>query len=380
MPARNLSKNNKMKKKKIAWITHDCFLDVDLPVIGPLAAQYDIAWYILLPDAGSRFSPEEIAGRMQGEPVQIRTFLLTYRYRDPRRFRFYWQLFGQIRGEHPDCVYINFFGMPFLAPACALRFAPDKVIFAAHQAVAHEGMRYRFITDLYFRFIYGWFRHFNFFSKGQAELFRAKYRQPEPFITPLGLKSFGPATQTPPADKRIFLCFGTIRPNKNVGCLIEAAQQLHEKGVGGFQVVIAGECGEWETYAKHIRYPELFRLDIRNVGNQEIPDLFAGAHYLVLPYTTVTQSGPLKIAFYYNLPVISSDLDGFKNDVIEGVTGHVFQNNDPAHLARVMEKALATPQTQYQALKERQRAFVEAHYSPASILGEYKRMFQTVMP
>lgn len=382
-----------MKKKKIAWITHDCFVDVDLPVIGPLSRRYDIVWYILLPETGSRFTPGEIEKCLGAETqtetetetetkagtVEIHTLPLKYRYRDPRRLGFYWKLFGRIRRGRPDCVYINFFGLPYLAPACALRINRGRVIFAAHQAVAHEGMRYRFITDRYFRFIYGWFRHFNFFSKGQADLFVAKYKQPMPFITPLGLKSFGTPAAVRAVSPVVFLCFGTIRFNKNVGCLIEAAQLLHEKGVGGFRVDIAGECDTWETYRKQIRYPELFRCDIRSVANTEIPDLFAASHYLVLPYTTVTQSGPLKIAFHYNLPVISSDLEGFKNEVIEDVTGHLFRNNDPADLARVMENVLARPAGSYEALRESQRAFVEAHYSPRSILGEYTRMFQTVM-
>lgn len=369
-----------MKKKKIAWITHDCFLDVDLPVIGPLSRQYDITWYILLPGTGSRFTPDEIAGYMENESVEIHTLPLKYRYRDLRRLGFYWKLFGRIRQGRPDAVYINFFGLPFLAPACALRINRHKVIFAAHQAVAHEGMRYRFVTDLYFRFIYGWFRHFNFFSKGQADLFTAKYKRPRPYITPLGLKSFGKPTLARADRPVVFLCFGTIRKNKNVGCLIEAASRLHEKGVSGFKVVIAGECDTWETYQKQIRYPELFTLDIRNVANTEIPDLFGRSHYLVLPYTTVTQSGPLKIAFYYNVPVISSDLDGFKNDVIDHVTGYLFRNNDPDDLARVMENALASHAERYETLRESQRAFVEARYSPESILDEYVRMFQTVVP
>lgn len=368
-----------MKKKKIAWITHDCFLDVDLPVIGPLSGQYDIVWYILLPETGCRFTPGEIAARLPAQSVRIETIPLKYRYRDPRRLGFYNRLFGRIRREKPDCVYVNFFGLPFLAPVCALRIDRKKVIFAAHQAVAHEGMRYRWITDLYFRFIYGWFCYFNFFSKGQADLFVAKYPGRRLFITPLGLKSFGPSREERAPSPVVFLCFGTIRANKNVGCLIEAAQLLHEKGVGGFRVLIAGECDVWESYAKRIRYPELFECDIRNVANAEIPDLFARSHYLVLPYTTVTQSGPLKIAFHYNLPVISSDLEGFKNEVCEDVTGHMFKNNDPADLARVMEAALTEPAWGYEALRQRQRVFVEARYSSESILAEYRRMFQTVM-
>ena len=37
-----------MNKKKISWITPDCFIDVDLPIINLLAKDYFIDWQIVI--------------------------------------------------------------------------------------------------------------------------------------------------------------------------------------------------------------------------------------------------------------------------------------------------------------------------------------------
>ena len=37
-----------MTKKKIAWITPSCFVDVDLPIIKELQIVYDIHWYVIV--------------------------------------------------------------------------------------------------------------------------------------------------------------------------------------------------------------------------------------------------------------------------------------------------------------------------------------------
>ena len=55
--------------------------------------------------------------------------------------------------------------------------------------------------------------------------------------------------------------------------------------------------------------------------NDEIILYFQEADYLVLPYDESTQSGPLLIAYNYNIPVIASDIELFKTMVCDKQNG-----------------------------------------------------------
>ena len=58
---------------------------------------------------------------------------------------------------------------------------------------------------------------------------------------------------------------------------------------------------------------------------------------LVLPYTTVFQSGVLFLAYNFGLPVIATNVGSLQDDIVEGETGYTCQSCDAADLARAIE-------------------------------------------
>lgn len=57
---------------------------------------------------------------------------------------------------------------------------------------------------------------------------------------------------------------------------------------------------------------------------------------LILPYKQVTQCGPLLIAYDENMPVICSDLPGFKEYIDDYESGIIYKNT-PGDLADKMK-------------------------------------------
>jgi glycosyltransferase involved in cell wall biosynthesis len=247
-----------------------------------------------------------------------------------------------------------------------------------HQAQVHEGMKFQLITKLYFKFLHAWFNHFHLFSDSQAEIFKQKHPNKNVNVIPLGLKHFGQSDKVPSNDKIVFFNFGTIIKNKNIGILIEAACNLYEKGISNFKVRIVGACENWTPYESLIKYPELFELKIEAIENDEIPELFSSSHYLVLPYSAVSQSGPLKIAFNYNNPVIASNLEEFRNEIKDNVTGYLFKNSDVKSLEETMLKAISNHNRMYERLKTNQREYVINNYSTDIIKENYNAMFNSI--
>ena len=106
--------------------------------------------------------------------------------------------------------------------------------------------------------------------------------------------------------------FGTINYAKNIDLLIDAACVLYDKGYRNFRVSINGMCKDWSFYQTKNKISRAFDIDIRSIDNSEIANLFASADYFVQPYRVVSQSGPTKIAFNYNLPIIALNLRFFR--------------------------------------------------------------------
>lgn len=367
-------------KKTICWITDDNFVDCDMGIVLSLSKIYKIHWYIIYPYTNSRFNPEELLKYHDGKELYIYNILSKFRLRNPGNITFFSNILNKIRKHNPDIVYINFIGLPYFALVAAILLKKSNTIFAAHQAEVHEGMDHKLILRFYFRFWYSWFTFFNLFSTTQGDTFQKLHPRKKVFIIPLALKEFGKSSKQRLNDKIIFFNFGTIRENKNIGCLIDAACNLFEKGVEGFHVVIKGECKNWEQYSKRIRFPEIFSCDIRLIDNKDIADMFSEYHYLVLPYSSVSQSGILKIAYYYNVPVIASDLEGFKLEIDNGVNGYLFKNKDVEDLENVLRKVLDTHNFKYDSLRKAQKDYTQETLSLPTILEQYRKMFDSILP
>jgi glycosyltransferase involved in cell wall biosynthesis len=175
-----------------------------------------------------------------------------------------------------------------------------------------------------------------------------------------------------------FLFFGNIAAYKGLGMLIKAVRRLSLK-YDNFRLTIAGKCGDWETvYAPMIDGLKCIVADIRFIGNAEIPGIFSSAHYLILPYRDVTQSGPLMIAYNYDVPVIASDLDGFREYIGEGVTGFMFDAGRGDLLEEVLEKAILRKKEAYDHLVNKLKSFVSKQYAAESVALRYSRVFEEV--
>jgi D-inositol-3-phosphate glycosyltransferase len=147
-----------------------------------------------------------------------------------------------------------------------------------------------------------------------------------------------------PDGQRTILFFGRIKPYKGLELLIDAFQQIQARG-GDHRLIIAGMPVQCEKYWTTIR--EAIREDVQTgqilLRADFIPDegtelYFKAADVLVLPYRGVYQSGVLFLAQSFGLPVIASDVGSLKDDIVEGKTGFVFRPEDPADLARTIER------------------------------------------
>jgi glycosyltransferase involved in cell wall biosynthesis len=74
------------------------------------------------------------------------------------------------------------------------------------------------------------------------------------------------------------------------------------------------------------------------VPNDLVAQYFCASDVVVLPYIDATQSGIVQIAYNFNKPVITTDVGGLAEVVIDGRTGIVVQSNSSKELARAILK------------------------------------------
>lgn len=365
------------EKKKILWVTPDCFVDTDIEIV-PNIYDFEIHWVVLFNKKDNRYSQNDFE-HLRNEHLSIEYLYNRHRARYPQTLFFYLKIRKAIKVFNPDVIYFNVMpSNPYVLPL--YNWLPkDRTIVTAHDGRVTASMSFaRFVKYFFFK-AFRSVKYVNMFSWSQARIFNSNFPGKNVTVIPLALKDFGLPTVEKRTDCIGFVYFGTVHFEKNLELLIEAANQLHEEGLGGFKVSINGMWRvDWRPEDK-IRYPELFELNIGNVPNQDIPNLFVRNHYAVYPYKNMSQSGAIKCAYNYHTPVIVSNLQGFMDEMKEGVDGYSFISEDVEDLKRVMRKCLSFTPEEYTELQNRMAKHVEAAYGKDRILQSYVAMFNKVI-
>ncbi|WP_026632256.1 glycosyltransferase [Dyadobacter alkalitolerans] len=368
-------------KRKITWVTPDYFVDCDfnIDIFKHILNTFDVHWIVLLPAKNARFSEVDFQELMKLDGLRIEFLYSSYRQRDPRRLGYYLNLLRKINRDGSDINYFNCVPDPYSMPLFWL-LNKNRTIFCAHDGEVTGAFNFAAITKIAFKYSYSFARFVNMFSKSQAGKFKINYPQSEIFTTYLALKSFGAYKPIDTdQDKITFLSFGVINYSKNIELLIEAACNIYEQGYDNFKISINGSCANWEYYQSFIRYPELFECQIRMIDNGEIPALFSNASYFVQPYRQVSQSGAMKVAFYYNLPVLASDFPGFRDEVVEGVNGYLFDPSDVKNLEKLMIDRLENHNRDYGQLRSKMQEHITRRYANKELAQNYISMFNQVI-
>ncbi len=138
-----------------------------------------------------------------------------------------------------------------------------------------------------------------------------------------------------PENDHVALFFGYIRKYKGLHVLLDAIKKVASEIP--FTLVVAGEFYEDEKpYREQIKtlgISERVKMFSDYIPNNEVTMYFSAADVVVLPYIDATQSGIAQIAYNFGKPVITTDVGGLAEIVVDGRTGLVVPPNSPGDLA-----------------------------------------------
>jgi glycosyltransferase involved in cell wall biosynthesis len=339
---------------------------VDAKIVPKLAAHYSIDWILIRTRKSQRTTDGLIV-----DTVVPREYCLNYRQRDPRVITQYLSLLLSIRHGDYDLVYNSFHGLPYFYPILSVLLDRNNLIYATHNVHIPKGASNEWAMRTYHRYIYAATKHFHVFSKYQLRTIAHLLPGKRHYYAPIGLDGYGSSTVRPPKDTIRILFFGYIRRYKRLDLLLEAFRTITAAGVRNVELVIAGKCDEWERYRSLIN--DDMRVDVRPgiVANKDIPDLVSSCHYLILPYQDATQSGVLSLAYHYDKPVITSDIEAFADEVIPHYTGYVFTQQSHDSLVSVLRSVVSEHDAIYETLTRNVLEFGRSR-SLDSIVAAYR--------
>jgi glycosyltransferase involved in cell wall biosynthesis len=345
-----------------------------------LGKLYEITYAVIIPVANSNYTKEELGDFCREQDIQYRSYPLTRRFRHPANIATYWKIIGDIKAAQPDIVYFANFDQPYLNMlVCFLK--KETTIIALHDVESHSQTAFGRLADLSRNILIRRFRFFHTYSLIQQKLLEQKAPGKSVFRIPLPLIGFGDLPMAAPrAGLTRFLFFGNILYYKGLDILLKAFRRLVSERPN-VELTIAGRCKDWEeNYSLLVEGVQQVNKQIRFIANEEIPGFFSNADYVVLPYRDTTQSGPLMIAYHYNVPVLASRAEGFREFFEEGVSGFSFDLHNEDSIVKVLRDAVDRSGIDYDLLKKSLANYTETNYSIPVLMEKYRDMFSHVRP
>ena len=143
-------------------------------------------------------------------------------------------------------------------------------------------------------------------------------------------------------SKKYILFIGLIRKYKGVESLIKAfhyASKEHED----LRLIIAGEFYDdiniYKRLIKRKNLEDKVVIDNNFLKSSKIRDYICISDLIIQPYKKASQSGITPLAYYYDKPLVVSNIEGLKEIIIEDQSGEIFSET-PANMAIAIKNCI----------------------------------------
>ena len=245
----------------------------------------------------------------------------------------------RIRREKPDLVIIRYW-LPFLAPslgtiASLIRKNKHSVIIClADNIVPHEHRPGdRFLTNYFIQRLDGLIAMSKIVLE-DGKSFRKNLPTgfcPHPIFDNYGERLSAEAAKQKlnlDMNSRYLLFFGFIRDYKGLDLLISAFADNRLRKFP-IKLLVAGEYySNPEPYLsliKEKKLEDLIELRTEFIPDEEVNLYFSASDMVVQPYKSATQSGVTQIGYYFNKPMLVTNVGGLSEIIPDGKIGYVVE-------------------------------------------------------
>ena len=197
-------------------------------------------------------------------------------------------------------------------------------------------------------------------------LLSKEYKVPRSKIT-----SFAPWRFFPDEERSThsgkFLSFGRIRKYKGLDRLETIIKETQE-----IPYLIVGEPDEEcrETVESLKRYKNVEVID-REVSDQQMIDFFHDADWIVLPYTSATQSGVIVDSYRLSRPVIAFNVGAISEQIEDGVTGFLVEADNCSAFIETVRRVATMPEFETDRFAHNAYSWAYGLYSAVSVADRF---------
>lgn len=186
--------------------------------------------------------------------------------------------------------------------------------------------------------------------------------------------------------EQVVLFFGNIDHYKGLDILLESISFLSPDFLENFRLIIAGKVKS-EEYMKMINglleksdLKDKILAHLKFIDNKDIESYFMASDCVALPYRKIYQSGIIFIAYAFGLPVLASDVGNFRQDVPEGKSGFLLNDNSPQAWSQMIQRYFSSEL--YNNLEESRiniKTWANLNYSWDEIGKETRKVYESLI-
>ena len=256
----------------------------------------------------------------------------------------------KIKFDSPDLLIIQYW-LPFFAPCLKTiskvvkQNKKTKILAICHNIIPHEKRPGDvFLTKLFFKYVD---KFILLSGKVKEELLSIKKDAiniviPHPVYSKFGevIDKVEAKTTLNIKAEKLLLFFGFIRDYKGLDVLLKAISLIDEKE--NIKLLVAGEFysneDKYQKLITELKIDKTLIMKTDFIPAVEVKYYFSAADVTVLPYKNASQSGIAQIAMNFNKPVITTDVGGLSEIVMENETGLLVPKDNPKELSKAILK------------------------------------------
>lgn len=154
-----------------------------------------------------------------------------------------------------------------------------------------------------------------------------------------------PSYTEPKFTKRV-LFFGRINPYKGLDNLLEIVRMCPDID---FDIIGKVDPQMEETFKELAEFPNVTAND-GYVSDSEMKDAFINADWVILPYSSATQSGVVVDSYRFSRPCIAFNVGAISEQIEEGISGFLVKEGDICAFAKMIKCALEMDESAYRKM------------------------------
>lgn len=135
------------------------------------------------------------------------------------------------------------------------------------------------------------------------------------------------------------LFFGRLEYYKGLDILFDAIKLLS----GNYKIVVVSKGDFSSVYGGNIKVPQNVLHINKYVPDSELAQYIQRSRLIVMPYRDATGTQVIQTVFYYNKPIVATNVGCFPEYIKNGIDGFVVEKENPLQLAEKIRQLLEDP-------------------------------------